>query len=168
MAWELLNPTQPGTYEQGIIDGRAFGFSETVVLGIGATRDYLLEVGAAKVLAAIVNVISDGAADLEIFEDPTEAGGDPVHGTAKVPFDINRTTDNTFSGTLSEGPTNDVDGVSRGTSHIPAGGKNSQIGGEAEGNGTLLKLTSFYLVRITNSSGANNKTTISFRFLEES
>ena len=90
----------------------------------------------------------DGSADFAVFESPTFTGG-----TAVTPYNLKRTSLNTWGGTVVHTPTISNDGTMIMQCHIP-GGTGPHAGGSSNGFGEewVLKADTSYLIRLTNRS----------------
>jgi hypothetical protein len=95
----------------------------------------------------------DGSADFAVFESPTFTEGTPV-----TAYNLKRTSNNVWGGTVVHTPTISNDGTMLMQCHI-SGGTGPHAGGGSNGfdEEWVLKASTSYLIRLTNRTGNSKR-----------
>lgn len=160
-----------GTYQQRVNaiesvhqkthEGRYFsGGCYEAALANSASLNILVQIGASSTYHARFAASCGGDSTLLIFEGCTFSAA----GTAVTVSNHNRSSSKIFDGTVTCAPTLTTDGTQlNGTAFIPGGSRGQASGGEGGfHNEFILKVSTAYLLRITNNSGQNMKCALSF------
>lgn len=145
-----------------IHEGDSYNFCETILLGNGATQDYILTTPNTTKWSHFGYIIdfNDGAGTFEIYE-----GTNRVGTTLQSVFNRNRNSSNTNTSTVHKGQT---DGTTDGTKIcMRRAGSGKTLSGSAGSNmERVLKQNTKYLIRLTNNTTSNNNVSVEFDWYE--
>jgi len=140
-------------------EGRFFsgGYYNGAVANNG-TVEVLIQMGTTNTFHSRFSASVSGDSIIELFEGATFSAA----GTAFLMSNHNRNSSKVFDGTVTYTPTITATGDKvNGTKYIPAGEKaHASGGGGSFSNEFVLKLSTNYLVRVTNNSGSAAKISV--------
>lgn len=146
-----VNQVAPGS--AALDSGRSWVASiKKQTIATATNLDILLNTGADIGLKGEFSVSAFGEVEVELREDPTVT----VAGTS-VPF-INRNRVDPTSppdSTVETDPTMSDPGTLLASIYLPGGDKNNAVGLTGDIQGWVLKKSSFYLLRVTNTSAGD-------------
>ena len=131
--------------------GEVFNYTVFQVVENGVDLDFTFTTPASPDIIFFADITTSLAAELRFFENTTIGTG----GTTRVPFDINRRTQNTAATVIKENPTITADGTLLTAVSFGFTGQGNSSVGSTGGGGQILANSEDYLLRLTSLAAGN-------------
>ena len=131
--------------------GEVFNYADFQVVNSGVDLNFTFTTPASPDIVLFAEITTSLAAELRFFENTTIGAG----GTTRIPFDVNRRTQNTADIVIKENPVITADGTQLTAVSFGFTGQGNSSVGSTGGGGQILANSEDYLLRLTSLAAGN-------------